>query len=160
MLRLKEDPCQSEKQWSVRGRTSGKENLPARKQENSYAKKCITSAKASTEQPRLNRPSPLDSRKLAAQEFKLQPPRRGRASARTTKKAEQDYRKGQRHSRSTTSRKRSRATSNALKRKGRSAASHASLPRQARTAARNRGSVSRRSAARKASRTRRHAKAA
>jgi Family of unknown function (DUF6496) len=91
---------------------------------------------------------------------KLQPPRGGRASASTTKKAKQDYRKGQSHSRSTTSGKRSRATSNALKRKGRSAASHASLSRQARTAARNRGSASRRGAARKASRTRRHAKAA
>lgn len=91
---------------------------------------------------------------------KLQPPRRGRASASTTKKAEQDYRKGESYSRSTTSRKRSRATSNALKRKGRSAASRASLSRQARTAARNRGSASRRSAARKASRTRKHAKAA
>ena len=91
---------------------------------------------------------------------KLAPPRRGKASARTTKKAEQDYRKGQSHSTRRTSPKRSRATSNALKKKGRSAASHESLSRQARTAARNRGSASRSNSAKKASSTRKHAKAA
>jgi hypothetical protein len=93
MLRLKEDPCQSEKQWSVRGRMRGKENLPARKRENSYGKKCITSAKASTVQPRLNRPLLLDSRKPAAQEsnFNLRaeverlPARRRRPSRITAK---------------------------------------------------------------------------
>ena len=90
---------------------------------------------------------------------KLSPPSRGKASASTTRKAEKDYRKGQSQSRRRPSAKRSRATLNALKRKGHSAASHATLSRQARTAARNRGSASRRNAARKASRTRRHARA-
>lgn len=91
---------------------------------------------------------------------KLSPPRRGKASARTTKKAEQDYRKGQSHSRRKPSRRRSQATSTALKKKGRSAASAASLSRQAKTAARNRRAASRRKAARKASQTRQQAKAA
>ncbi len=85
---------------------------------------------------------------------KLSPPRGGKTSASTSQKAESDYRKGQRHSRRRPSATRSRATSNALKKKGRSAASSASLSKQARTAARNRGSSSRRNAARKASRTR------
>ncbi|HLZ40219.1 MAG TPA: DUF6496 domain-containing protein [Candidatus Sulfotelmatobacter sp.] len=86
---------------------------------------------------------------------KLQPPRRGKASAGTTEKAERDYRKGQSHPRRKPSRTRSRATSRALKKQGRSAASHSSLSRQARTAARKRGSSSRHNAAMKASRTRR-----
>jgi hypothetical protein len=91
---------------------------------------------------------------------KLTPPRKGKASANTTKKAEQDYRKGQSQSHRASSPKRSRATSNALKKKGRSAASHESLSRQARTSARNRGAASRRNAAKKASRTRAYSKAA
>lgn len=91
---------------------------------------------------------------------KLAPPRRGKASDRTTKKAEQDYRKGQSHSARKPSARRSRATSNALKKKGRSAASHSALSRQARTAARKRSAASRSSAAKKASSTRKQAKAA
>lgn len=85
---------------------------------------------------------------------KLQPPRRGRASSRTRKKAIQDYRRGQSHSRRRPSSRRSRATSGALKRKGRSAASHQALSRQARSTARKRSSASRSSAARRAARTR------
>jgi hypothetical protein len=79
---------------------------------------------------------------------KLTPPRKGKASASTTRKADQDYRKGQSHSHGETSATRSRATSNALKKKGNSAASRTALSRQARTAARNRGAESRRAAAR------------
>lgn len=95
---------------------------------------------------------------------KLQPPRRSQTSASTSEKAERDYRKGQSNSRRRPSARRSRATSNALKKRVRSAASHASLSKQARTkqartAARNRGSSSRKNAARKASRTRKHARA-
>ena len=90
---------------------------------------------------------------------KLSPPRRGKTSASTRQKAESDYRKGQSQSHRRPSARRSSATSNALKKKGHSAASHASLSKQARTAARNRGSASRRNAARKASRTRTHARA-
>ena len=85
---------------------------------------------------------------------KLQPPRRGKASAGATKKAERDYRKGQSHSRRKPSKTRSRATSGALKKEGRTAASHRSLSQQARSSARKRGSKSRHNAAVKASRTR------
>lgn len=85
---------------------------------------------------------------------KLQPPRKGRASARTRKKATQDYRRGQSHSRRRPSSRRSRATSGALKRKGRGAASHRALSRQARSTARKRTSASRSSAARRGARTR------
>lgn len=88
---------------------------------------------------------------------KLSPLRGGKTSASTSQKAESDYRKGQSHSQRTHSAKRSRATSQALKRKGHSAASPASLSKQARIAARSRGSASRQNAARKASRTRKHA---
>jgi Family of unknown function (DUF6496) len=90
---------------------------------------------------------------------KLSSPRSGKVSASTRQKAEKDYRTGQSHSRRKPSAKRSRATSNALKKKGHSAASRASLSKQARTAARNRGPASRRNAARKASRTRKHSTA-
>ncbi|HEV2401746.1 MAG TPA: DUF6496 domain-containing protein [Candidatus Sulfotelmatobacter sp.] len=84
---------------------------------------------------------------------KLGPPSSGKTSASTREKAERDYERGQSHSRKKSS-TRSRATSRALKRKGHSAASHSSLSRQARTAARKRSSASRSRAARKASRTR------
>jgi hypothetical protein len=90
---------------------------------------------------------------------KLSPPRGGKASASTTEKAERDYREGQSHSRRKPSARRSRATTNALKKEGHSAASHASLSRQARTSARYRGASARRNAARKASRTRKLARA-
>ena len=88
---------------------------------------------------------------------KLQPPRNGQ-SAETAEKAERDYRKGQSHTPRKTSTRRSHATSQALKRKGHSAASRASLSRQARTAARKRGSTARHNAALKASRTRKRAR--
>jgi len=91
---------------------------------------------------------------------KLRPPRQGKALAQTTRKAEQDYRKGQSQYTGKPSARRSRATSNALKKKGRSAASHSALSRQAKTAARNRGAASRSTSAKKASSTRKHAKAA
>ena len=90
----------------------------------------------------------------------LAPPSKGKASATTTKKAEQDYRKGQSRSNRKPSARRSRATSSALKKEGRSAASHSALSRQARTAARNRGAAARSRSAKKASTTRKQAKAA
>ena len=49
---------------------------------------------------------------------KLSPPRGGKASASTTEKAERDYREGRSHSRRKPSAQRSRATTNALKKKG------------------------------------------
>jgi len=86
---------------------------------------------------------------------KLQAPRNGKASARTTQQASRDYEKGQSHSRREPSAKRSRATSQALKKEGHRAASRTALARQARSAARKRSSASRHNAAVKASRTRR-----
>ncbi len=83
---------------------------------------------------------------------KLRPPRKGQASARTRKSAASDYRKGQRGEK--TSRTRSQARLKALRREGHSAASHQALSRQARSAARRRSMSSRRTAARKAARTR------
>jgi hypothetical protein len=85
---------------------------------------------------------------------KLQPPRPGKASARTTKQANRDYRKGQSHSAQRPSATRSRATSEVLKKEGHSAASHRSLSRQARTAAKKRSPTARHNSAVKASRAR------
>jgi Family of unknown function (DUF6496) len=86
---------------------------------------------------------------------KLAPPSGGKTSARTRQKATRDLEKGQSHSRRKPTARRSRATTEALKKQGRSAASHRSLSKQAQSAARERGSASRRNAAKKASRTRR-----
>ena len=90
---------------------------------------------------------------------KLKPPRRGEASASTRKKATRDYEKGQSHSRRKPSARRSRARRQALKKEGRTAASHRALSREARSSARKRGSSARHNAARKASRTRSHSRA-
>jgi hypothetical protein len=84
---------------------------------------------------------------------KLQPPGRGKASAKTSKQAARDYRKGQSHSRRKPSARRSRAISRALKRKGHSAASHRSLSKQAHATARKRGPAARHASAMKAVRT-------
>ncbi len=84
---------------------------------------------------------------------KLNPPKAGKASAETRKKASGDLSKGQSQTRSKTSARRSRATSKALKREGSSAASSASLGKQARTAARTRGAAARHQSAMKAVQT-------
>ena len=75
-----------------------------------------------------------------------------KGSASTQKKAEQDSRASQ--SRREPSRTRSRATSNALKREPRSAASRSSLSRQAQSSALSRGKRARSVAAKKAAQTR------
>jgi hypothetical protein len=86
---------------------------------------------------------------------KLAPPKQGKTSEATREKAERDLEKGQSPSSAKKkSAKRSRAVENALKREGHSAASHASLSKQAKQAARHRGSASRKQAAKKAARTR------
>ena len=85
---------------------------------------------------------------------KLRPPAKGRTSEKTRRSAASAYRKGQRHE--AVSHRRSEARSKALRREGRSAASHRSLSTQARRAARRRSPASRSSAARKAARTRAH----
>ena len=70
----------------------------------------------------------------------LKPPKKGRASAKTRKSAERDYKRG--HSRrkktASSSSRRSRSRLAVLKREPRSAASHKALSRQARSAARRR----------------------
>jgi hypothetical protein len=78
---------------------------------------------------------------------KLRAPGQGKASVRTRKQANRDYRKGQSHSRRRPSPRRSRAISGALKREGHHAASPKSLSKQAHAAARRRGSTARRRAA-------------
>ena len=80
----------------------------------------------------------------------LAPPKEGQASDRTRQQASRDYSKGQTGAgRKKPSAKRSRAVSAALKREGRSAASHKALSQQAHRAAqrRKKGSSSRRNAA-------------
>jgi hypothetical protein len=89
---------------------------------------------------------------------KLQPPRKGTVSEKSRKSAASAYRKGQRGQR--TAAKRSQARSKALRREGRSAASHTALSRQARTAARRRGPAARSAAAKKAARTRSQSRSA
>ena len=70
----------------------------------------------------------------------LPPPSKGKTSARTRKQAARDTAKGRTGAGSQPSAKRSRATTKALKREGHSAASHAALSRQAKSAARKRRS--------------------
>jgi hypothetical protein len=83
---------------------------------------------------------------------KLEPPRKGTASADTRRSARSALK--QARSRKKPSARRSRAVRGALRREGRSAASKRSLARQARSAARRRGGRARSAAARKAARTR------
>ena len=85
---------------------------------------------------------------------KLAPPRKGKSSSRTIEKAAKDYERGQSHSMRKPAARRSRATSNALKKKGHSAASSSALSKQAKTAAEKRTASSRQRAAKKASQTR------
>ena len=82
------------------------------------------------------------------------PPKKGRVSEQTRRKAEQDYRKGREPAAHKPSPKRSRATLNALKREGIEAASPEALSRQARSAAAKRSPGERSAAAKKAARTR------
>jgi Family of unknown function (DUF6496) len=69
---------------------------------------------------------------------KLPPPRKGKASSTTRRQAERDYAKGQRSPNRKPNPKRSRATTRALKREGRGAASKQALARQAKSASRRR----------------------
>ncbi len=74
---------------------------------------------------------------------KLAPPKKGKTSAATRRKAERDVEAGQSRRTRRTSSTRSRATRSALKREGRSAASRSSLSRHARQSARSRRRTSR-----------------
>ena len=83
----------------------------------------------------------------------LKSPAEGKASAKTRRSAKRDGAAGARKTASPSPR-RSRATTNALKREGRSAASPAALSRQAKAVAKKRGPAARSASARKAARTR------
>jgi len=82
---------------------------------------------------------------------KLPPPKKGKMSVKTRAQATRDYRAGGSHR--AASPRRSRAIRAALEREGARSASHAALSRQAQASAQRRGGASRRSAARKAVRT-------
>ena len=84
---------------------------------------------------------------------KLAPPKKGKTSEKTRTQAARTYAEGQKSPGRKISATRSRATSTALKREGRRAASFSALSRQAHTSARSRGAASRRLAAHKAIRT-------
>ena len=81
----------------------------------------------------------------------------GKQSEATKEKASRDLQRGRSGSSHKVSGKRSRATSQALKKEGHSAASKSELSKQARSAARKRGPAARHAAAVKASRTRKAA---
>jgi hypothetical protein len=84
----------------------------------------------------------------------LPPPKKGRSSSKLRRQAQRDLRKGRSRNRKS-SVKRSRATSNALRRESKSSVSRAALSKQAKSSARKRGSAGRHRAATKAARTRR-----
>ena len=86
----------------------------------------------------------------------LKPPRRGRTSEGTRKRAARDYQRGRTSSDRRPSRRRSRATEGALKREPRSSASRSALSRQTRGASQRRGHANRSRAARRAAATRAH----
>jgi hypothetical protein len=82
----------------------------------------------------------------------LKPPAKGKAPAKTRRSAKLATTAGKR--KAAVSPRRSRATTDALKREGSSAASPTALSRHARAVARKRGPAARSAAARKAARTR------
>ncbi len=91
----------------------------------------------------------------------LPPPEKGKTSERTRRSAERARQQGQAgSSKHTPSPRRSQATGEALEREGHSAASHKALSRQAHAAARQRTAAERSAAAKKAARTKGHAKMA
>jgi len=84
---------------------------------------------------------------------KVPAPKKGTASEATRHKAEADNKAGAKGAKKTVSRKRSQATTAALKKEGHSAASHQALSQQAKSAASKRTVAERSAAARKAART-------
>ena len=84
---------------------------------------------------------------------KLPPPKAGKASESTREKAEHDYERGQTRPKRAASPTRSRATTMALKREGKEAASPGALSRQTHASARSRSAASRHEAAAQAVRT-------
>jgi len=89
---------------------------------------------------------------------KLPPPKNGTVPEKTRQQAKQEYARTSEVKNRRSSPKRSRATTQALKREGRQAASKPALAGQAREAARRRSATERSAAAKKAARTRRTAR--
>ena len=85
--------------------------------------------------------------------IKLPPPKKGRTSAKTRRKAQRDLAKGRSGRPRRTSRTRSHAVLKALRRESRGSASHRALSRQAKASARRRGPAARHQAAERAVRT-------
>jgi hypothetical protein len=83
----------------------------------------------------------------------LPPPKKGKASKKTIKRAERDRKAAKKGPSRKVSAKRSQATRKALKREGRSAASKKAIAKHARKAARKRSAGERSAAAKKAART-------
>jgi hypothetical protein len=83
----------------------------------------------------------------------LPPPKKGKASSKTVKRAKRDLAAGKKGAARHASAKRSRATRKALAREGHSAASKRALSKHARKAARKRTAGQRSAAAKKAART-------
>jgi Family of unknown function (DUF6496) len=85
---------------------------------------------------------------------KLPPPKKGKASAETRKRARRDLSRSRAGQRRRPSPRRARAVRRALRQQPRSAASRTALARQARSSARKRSAAARSRAARKAARSR------
>ncbi len=85
---------------------------------------------------------------------KLPPPKKGQATEKTRQSAESAYKEGQSSKHHKTSPKRSRATLNALKREGHSAASKSALSRQAKSQAHQKTAAQRSEIGKKAAHTR------
>lgn len=83
----------------------------------------------------------------------LPPPKQGKTSQSTRKKAERDYERGQKSAAKTPSTQRSQAREKVLKREPWSTASPRAMAKQAKSAAKKRGAGSRRAVAKKAVRT-------
>jgi hypothetical protein len=84
----------------------------------------------------------------------LPPPKKGRSSQEVRTQAARDLQKGRNRNARKRSAKRSRATSNALRRESRSSVSGGALSKQAKRSAKKRRSAARQKAARNAARTR------
>ena len=85
---------------------------------------------------------------------KLKPPKKGKASAETRRRAQSDFRAGQRGSKAKPSLRRSRATLEALRHEGHQAASSEALARQAHLSSSRRSAAARSASAKKAAETR------
>jgi hypothetical protein len=88
----------------------------------------------------------------------LPPPEKGKTSEKTRKSAERAYDEGQGKRHAKKQPRVAQAAKENLKREGRSAASHESLSKQAKSSARKRTSAQRSAAAKKGARTRRKAR--